>query len=133
MPRPPSRNSVLRNARQILNLTQIELAPLVGCSKVTIEKFENIDGPISDELLSRIAGELQLNFWQLRENWTPEEPMTIQGAPLSAEGYEKWRLERRLATNKDRIDTDLRIHQMLCTMLLDAAAKAGKYHVTFAA
>ena len=75
---------------------------------------------------------LQINFWQLRENWNPEEPMTMAGEPFTLETYEKGKIERRSATNKDRADADLRIHQMLCTALLDTAAKAGKYHVVLA-
>jgi transcriptional regulator with XRE-family HTH domain len=135
MPRKPSRPSVVRKSRQILGLTQPELARLVGCSRITLEKFENGSATfISDDLVARIAGELGLNFWQLRENWNPEEtPTTINGEPLSIETYEKLKAERQAAISKERVDQDRRVHQMFCALLFDAAVKSGKYFALRAA
>jgi transcriptional regulator with XRE-family HTH domain len=129
MPRPPSRPSVLRTARQLLGVSQQELSRRIGCSKVTIEKFENGTAGISEELALRIALELDVDLDQLLDNSMPEAPLTIMGEALSFEIYEKWKIQRQWHADKDSVDRARLLEGVRRTLLLDAAAKAGKYRM----
>jgi transcriptional regulator with XRE-family HTH domain len=129
MPRPPSRPSVLRTARRRLGLTQLELARLVHCSKITIEKFENGTAGMSQDLARRIALELNLSLQQLLSNSTPESPVGIRGEPVTAEGYSKWKLARALSCTKEQVDKERAYGAIRRTLLLDAAVGTGKYHL----
>jgi transcriptional regulator with XRE-family HTH domain len=126
MSKLPSRPSVLRTARKILGLSQSDLATAVGCSKVTIEKFENGTFRISDDLAYRIMMETTLDLQQLRSNDAPNSPRDIDGNPLSHEGYlhrkELWQRVSRSQVDKERRRDHLRL-----TLLFDAAARKRKY------
>ena len=76
MPRPPSYPHVLRTARNILGLTQKDLAARVGIATVTLQKFENGDASISRELALRIASETGLDVIDLIKNKDPLHPRT---------------------------------------------------------
>jgi len=89
MPRPPSYPHVLRTARNILGLTQKDLAARVGIATVTLQKFENGDASISREIAFRIANETFLDLHQLIENKDPHHPLDwIFGTPLTKESLD---------------------------------------------
>jgi transcriptional regulator with XRE-family HTH domain len=126
MAKAPTHPSVLRTARKILGLSQSALASAVGCSKVTIEKFENGTFKISDNLAYRIVMETTLDLQQLRSNDDPENPRGIDGKPLTREMYlhrkELWRIVPRSRVDEERKRDDLRL-----TLLFDAAARKRKF------
>ncbi len=128
MPRPPRRTSVLRSARQILNLSQQALAELVGCSAITIQKFENGETGVSQDLARRIALETRLDLQQLLTNSNPEEPRGMDGRPLSKAFWEESKKQWQDVI-KPEVESELTYDRARLALLYDAGVKARKYRL----
>jgi transcriptional regulator with XRE-family HTH domain len=141
MPRPPSHPHVVRTARKILGISQKDLAARVGIATVTLQKFENGDSSISQEVAERIASELEVDVWDIIENRDPLHPRTwAQGKvvidPGDKLGKTLWDLIKVPLTKEafvDRVftekDIEADIHRAVngLRLLLNDALKKKSY------
>jgi transcriptional regulator with XRE-family HTH domain len=130
MPRPATTNHPLRQVREILGITQIELAKRVGCSPVTIKKIENRKLIPGEKLIRRLAAETDVHSHILLD---PEARLTDrQGKPLSREAHEEKVMLGRLISAK-KVSFFVRMFSMMIEALLDASLEPAqpKIHHVF--
>src|SRR5208282_4351492 len=92
MPRPSTKKHVLRTTREILDLSQVELARRVRLAPVTIKKIENHVIAMSEKAALRISMVTGVDREQLIANSNPTKPEVWIGinkfAPLTKERFE---------------------------------------------
>jgi transcriptional regulator with XRE-family HTH domain len=93
MRKSPLRHPLAVVRVKILGLTQRELAAMVGCSKVTIQKVELRDEKLSlpPALASRLEHELGISAAYLLAGNPRKPPVTPRGGPFTKLGYEAHR------------------------------------------
>jgi transcriptional regulator with XRE-family HTH domain len=93
MRKSPLRHPLAVVRVKILGLTQRELAAMIGCSKVTIQKIELRDKKLSlpPALASRLEHEIGVSAAYLLAGNTRKPPITPRGGPLTKLGYEAHR------------------------------------------
>ena len=93
MRKSPLRHPLAVVRVKILGITQRELAEMVGCSKVTIQKVELRDKKLSlpPALASRIEHEVGVSAAYLLAGDARKPPVTPRGGPLTKLAYEAHR------------------------------------------
>jgi transcriptional regulator with XRE-family HTH domain len=126
MPRAPSRNHVVRIAREIIGLSQRQLAERTGIAAVTLKRFENGEIRISRSLAIRICAEVLIHPDQLLENRDPLRPDYIGGGPLTRE---KWQRDQDSLAQvpKAEIAKERNEQRKNLDRLIDQSVKRGKF------
>jgi transcriptional regulator with XRE-family HTH domain len=118
MPRPATTDHPLRQVREILGITQIELAKRVACSPVTIKKIENRKLIPGEKLVRRLAAETDIHSHMLLE---PEGRLTDrQGKLLSREAHKEKATLTRLTSAK-QVNYFTKLFSMMIEALLEAS------------
>lgn len=127
MPRPPTYPSVIRSARQILGLSQIELARRTNMAKITLNKIENGQMGVSLVVAQQIACELLVSRDQIRENSDPLHPKLLgTQEPLTLENWQELR-KRMKEVPKERYNRAFKELSGYVERLLSDSAKAGRF------
>jgi transcriptional regulator with XRE-family HTH domain len=141
MPRPYRKKHVLRTTREILGLSQVELAKRVGVAPITITKIENHVIAMSEDVASRISMLTGVDQEQLIANSNPAKPeiwigikkstdgrYSIVKSPLTKKEFETAR-DSNLLT-REKVDFWLQFHTFRIQILLDACVTSSpeKYH-----
>jgi transcriptional regulator with XRE-family HTH domain len=88
MPQRPAKRHVLADIRIECGLTQPELAKILGCAAVTVQRIEQGKLGLSEELAQKIEGEFDVSAGFLLANDPKESPVTKRGGRWAKELYE---------------------------------------------
>jgi transcriptional regulator with XRE-family HTH domain len=88
MPRPPAKRHVLAEIRIQCGLTQPELAKILGCASITVQKIEQGNLSLSEDLARRAETELGIAARYLLANDPQQKPVTLRGGLWTKEHYE---------------------------------------------
>jgi putative transcriptional regulator len=122
MPRPATTNHPLRQVRETLGLSQIELANRVGCAPVTIKKIENGKLVPGQKLARRLAAEMDIHAHMLLE---PARITDRRGKPLSAEAHKEKAALTRLTPAK-KVDFLVQTFSVMIEALLEASLESPR-------
>jgi DNA-binding XRE family transcriptional regulator len=129
MPRPPSKSHPLREIRNVLGLSQVELARRVGCKAITIKKIEAGTLQPGDRLAKKLAAETDTYPHMLLD---PAARITdTAGRPLTIESHRE-KIDRTRRTSQKQVDYFVKLFSMMIQALFDASLESPKpkiYHV----
>jgi transcriptional regulator with XRE-family HTH domain len=90
MPRRPTKRHVLRNLREVIGITQRELAEMAGVKPISINRIENGSLAISSDLARRINVSTGLNLREIAQGPTGKL-LDHFGRPYTKESFGWWR------------------------------------------
>ena len=145
MPRPASKFHPLREIRNILGLSQVELAKRVGCKAVTIKKIEAGTLNPGVRLARKLAAETHVSPNLFDQDYSALASYFISegvlkqipggdGKPLTLESHQK-SIEGLRMTPQKEVDFTVKIFSMMIQVLLDASLESAQpkiLHVTMA-
>lgn len=120
----------LRRFRDLIDLTQKELADLCGCSEPYILSVEIGQRRMTPSLAEKICFATGVGpLWLLGKEGNASEPLTLTGAPYHAEDFQgkrKRALKRNIEPNEDQA-SDIHHFCHVLTQLMQAACRKGRF------